>query len=106
MLVGANHEERGRMICSSGEAAAARTKQGIPSWRYHFANDKSNSKKGAVHGEEVPLVFGNSDPLSPLFQTAWGVFVKDPESGLSRLGWPEYDPKGILGIDFSLFIHY
>lgn len=49
---------------------------------------------GALHGQDVPLVFGGADGLGKVMQTAWANFAKDPERALDRLGWPRYNPNG------------
>ena len=90
------------MTCSSAEAAKARALLKIPSWRYHFVNNKSgNLTDGAKHGDEVPHVFGVAKfidkPLATkVLMPAWAAFAKDPVNGLSNLGWPKYDPTGKL----------
>jgi cholinesterase len=66
-------------------------------------------KTGAFHNAEIPMVFGTSETkvgttkdtpeeakLSKLMMHAWASFAKDPENGLSKLGWPIYDPTSTL----------
>jgi hypothetical protein len=63
----------------------------------------------AVHGAEIASVFGtvenmgrnplsaataNTKLLSKVMMEAWATFAKDPQNGLTRLGWPKYDPLG------------
>jgi carboxylesterase type B len=63
---------------------------------------------GVYHTAEIPMVFGSRslDPSiaadSPneaatvrLMMTAWTSFAKDPQNGLTNLGWPVYNRKGI-----------
>jgi cholinesterase len=79
MLIGANQNEGNGMICSSADAAKARKLHNVPVWRYHFANNKPGSTKGANHGEDVPQVFGDGvTGISKLFQDGWAAFTKDP----------------------------
>jgi carboxylesterase type B len=60
---------------------------------------------GAFHVSDVPIVLAtaerkvgkkNSEEQNLLIhnvQTAWAAFARDPEKGLTELGWPKYDPK-------------
>ncbi|KAF2667758.1 alpha/beta-hydrolase [Microthyrium microscopicum] len=91
--------------CGAAKAAAARSNKQIPVWRYHFADTDGSASGaalysaiglpgfGATHSTDVQPVFGKGK-LAKTFQTAWGAFAKDPQNGLSKLGWPKYDPKG------------
>jgi cholinesterase len=85
--------------CPSGAAADARRLQGVPSWRYRYMPNK------AVHGAEIASVFGtmqgmgrnplaatNTKALSKVMMQAWAAFAKDPQSGLTKIGWPKYNP--------------
>jgi carboxylesterase type B len=87
--------------CPSGAAADARRLQGIPSWRYRYMPNK------AVHGAEIASVFGtmegmgrntltttNTRALSKAMMQAWAAFAKDPQNGLTKIGWPKYNPLG------------
>lgn len=60
---------------------------------------------GAYHVSDVPLIMGttqrkqNTTPDEPEqailiknVMTAFAAFVKDPDNGLSKLGWPQYKP--------------
>jgi len=49
---------------------------------------KHNSTMGALHRQDIPLIFGGADGLGKVMQTAWGNFTKEPERALDRLGWP------------------
>jgi cholinesterase len=75
-------------------------------YRYHgvFPNQILTAKSGAYHSSEIPLIFGTSTDtgadtpdeakLAKAMQHAWATFAKDPDNGLSRLGWPVYQQKG------------
>ncbi|KAF1807813.1 alpha/beta-hydrolase [Eremomyces bilateralis CBS 781.70] len=114
MLVGSNHNEsllfttlgnitdpkaatslENGFNCGAAEAAKARSLLDVPVWRYHFANNPPNSTLGALHGMDVMYVFGDGvEGVSKLLQSSWATFVRDPKKGLSKIGWPKYDPKG------------
>jgi hypothetical protein len=64
---------------------------------------------GAYHGSELPLVYGapklkdasdsSTDTaaeaaLTKVMMSAWAGFAKDPENGLTKLGYPLYKPEG------------
>jgi carboxylesterase type B len=85
--------------CPSGAAADARRLHGVPSWRYRYMPNK------AVHGAEIASVFGtaegrgrnhldatNAKTLSKVMMQAWAAFAKDPQNGLTKIGWPKYNP--------------
>jgi hypothetical protein len=75
------------MVCGSAETAKARALNGVPVWRYLHAN--------AGTGSDMQLVFGDGvTGQSKIFQSAWGAFIKDPANGLTKFGWPKYDPSG------------
>jgi len=96
--------------CSAAEAAKVRLMNGVPVWRYHFADTKAGSTDGAPHAAEIPYVFdvggsvsgpllsflgaANNPDLVPVVQNAWGAFARDPQNGLTKYGWPKYDPTG------------
>jgi cholinesterase len=76
-------------------------------YRYHgvFPNQVLTPKSGAYHSSEIPLIFGTSTDtgedtaeevkLAKNMQYAWATFAKDPDKGLSRLGWPVYQQNGM-----------
>ncbi|KAJ5231761.1 Carboxylesterase type B [Penicillium citrinum] len=88
-----------------------RSKNDIPIWRYVYQGNFSNLSPrpwlGAYHTSEIPLVFGTynvttpySQPASRLeietsryMQGAWVAFAKDPQSGLQKYGWPQFNDK-------------
>ncbi|KAF1987299.1 alpha/beta-hydrolase [Aulographum hederae CBS 113979] len=97
--------------CPSGFSAAARRMANVPAWRYRYMGVWQNTAlapdMGAYHSAEIPLVFGATEQkpgasmntpeeemLSMNMMTAWAMFAKDPERGLSSMGWPMYDPAG------------
>lgn len=64
---------------------------------------------GAYHGAELAVLFGVTETFTGAKDTdaeaktgmvmrrAWSTFAKNPRDGLtSELGWPRYDPSGIL----------
>ncbi|KAH7360273.1 Alpha/Beta hydrolase protein [Rhexocercosporidium sp. MPI-PUGE-AT-0058] len=84
----------------------------VPTWRYRYFGDFPNlalstvSSSGAWHGSEIPMVFGTDldvqnvtarttaqEKIGDYMQGAWAAFVKDPERGLKKYGWPNYDPQ-------------
>lgn len=98
------------MTCASRNTARARKAAGVKVWRYRYFGDWPNSYiadgAGAYHGSEMPMVFGSTEYYRNVSDTseeakvvksmmgAWATFAKDPECGLARLGWPEFDEKG------------
>jgi len=96
------------MTCSSARTVQVRRKNNIPAWRYRYMGVWENTSlgpgTGAYHSGEIPVVFGttelrkDSKPDSPEqakvvkdTMHAWATFAKDPQKGLSGLGWPVYD---------------
>jgi carboxylesterase type B len=91
--------------CPSHFVAMARKALGIPSWRYRyfaaFPNSAMAPKEGAVHGSEIAHVWGtyrsakataDEVSLSKTMKHAWTEFAKDLKAGLTKLGFPIYDP--------------
>lgn len=82
--------------CGTAEGAKGRAMNKVPVWRYLFAYNKPGSKEGATHGDEVVYVFGDGKSgLSKWFQDSWAAFAESPAEGLTKLGWPQYDPHGM-----------
>ena len=91
--------------CPTGIRANASTAAGIPTWRYRyfgiFPNMALSSEAGAWHAAEVPIIFdtapGAATPaevsIANYMRGAWAAFAKDPQKGLTKYGWPEYDTK-------------
>ena len=65
------------MTCGAAETAKARLLHNVPVWRYFFASG----------GADITNAFSNQP-------SAAAAFVKDPENGLTKMGWPRYDGKG------------
>jgi cholinesterase len=92
--------------CGTAAAAKARYLDKVPVWRYHYSATGNWSQipvpgLGATHGQEIKLVFqaqpsvdGPPSALANLVQTAWATFAKNPNSGLTKYGWPKYNPNG------------
>lgn len=96
--------------CPVSYQAKARKDNGVPSWAYRYMADWNNTRlyptSGAYHGVDLHMIFGASGDVSgtapsaeqkkltKIMQHAWFSFSNDPWSGLTHLGWPEFDPKG------------
>jgi cholinesterase len=97
--------------CVALKSAKARVDHNVPVWRYRFFGDFPNNRRvddqGAYHGSELALVYGapklkdasdkSTDTpaeaaLTKVMMTAWASFAKDPENGLTKLGYPLYKP--------------
>jgi cholinesterase len=98
--------------CPPARAAEARVNAGLPTWRYRYMAAYPNTgvmpgpgKPLASHGAELTIVWGTMDnlnrskstpeelALSKNIRTAWSTFAKNPKEGLTKLGWPIYDPS-------------
>lgn len=104
--------------CSSGREVTNRLNNGVPSWRYRYNGEWPNSimypGSGSYHGADVSQVFGTAEDVSGAPNTkpevevshymmrAWAAFAADPKNGLSKLGWPKYNPQGMLLILFPI----
>jgi carboxylesterase type B len=104
--------EDGVFNCPASTAAAARARAGVPVWRYRFMARYPNTLlegQGAYHVGDVPIVMGaterkptaskntaEEEQMIKNTMTAWASFAKDPENGLSKLGWPKYNPQGMI----------
>ncbi|KAJ6144042.1 hypothetical protein N7471_003495 [Penicillium samsonianum] len=92
--------------CPLRESVRIRVSHHVPTWRYlyhgNFTNLSPTPWLGAYHGGETPLAFGNYDismtippsarevEVSQYIQGAWVAFAKDPRTGLSNYGWPQF----------------
>ncbi|KAF4342088.1 triacylglycerol lipase V precursor [Fusarium beomiforme] len=96
--------------CPVSYQAKARRDHHVPSWAYRYMADWDNTRlfptSGAYHGVDLHMIFGASGDVSgiapsadqkkltKLMQNAWFSFSDDPASGLSKLGWPKFNPSG------------
>ncbi|KAI4649478.1 hypothetical protein J4E93_003798 [Alternaria ventricosa] len=96
-------------VCPVSHEAHARIDAGVPTWVYRYYGDWNNTRlyptSGAYHGTELNMIFGGSKDASGLPQTqaqkdtvrlvqrAVAAFTEDPENGLTKLGWPVFDPE-------------
>ncbi|CZR68503.1 related to triacylglycerol lipase V precursor [Phialocephala subalpina] len=92
--------------CASAIEASARTSQNVTVYRYRYFGDFANLQlfpnSSTYHGSELEMIFGTAedvsgipntaveDKMSAYFMKVWGAFARDPENGLSNLGWPRY----------------
>lgn len=93
--------------CPVALRANASVDADVPIWRYRyfgvFPNLRISDEAGAWHGSENPMIFNtapNSIPATAeqiafgkYFRGAWAAFAKNPTSGLTAYGWPQYDPS-------------
>ncbi|KAI1005840.1 hypothetical protein K3495_g2380 [Podosphaera aphanis] len=92
--------------CPCSDRANISLANDVPTWRYRymgvFPNLAISPYAGAWHAAEIPVILNNM-PKSPLptpeeieignyTRGAWAAFAKDPNEGLSKYGWPQYDP--------------
>ena len=100
-------------VCPAARTARDRIANGVPTWRYRYMGVFDNVAvvpgMGAYHSSEIPIALG-TNPLRPnitgdtmeeaelekVIGHAWAEFAKDPEFGLSKLGWPVYGENGKL----------
>ncbi|KAF2829405.1 carboxylesteras-like protein [Ophiobolus disseminans] len=96
-------------VCPHSYDARQRTKAGVPTWVYRYYGDWNNTRlyptSGAYHGTELHMILGSSEDASGLpasdaqkatsrlFQRAVAAFADDPNNGLTKLGWPQFDPE-------------
>jgi hypothetical protein len=63
-----------------------------------------------IYGESAEITgFPESGPqlrLQGLMREAWGAFVRDPMRGLSKAGWPVYNPRGFFWRLFFFFFFF
>lgn len=103
--------------CPSGASARYRVDNGVPVWQSHYFGDWDNLRlhlnSGSYHGADLPMVFGTGEKVSGIpnsdrenefaryMASAWVAFASDPHEGLTKFGWPRYNPNGKFPIDFS-----
>ncbi|SZF00863.1 unnamed protein product [Blumeria hordei] len=92
--------------CPCSDRANSSIAAKVPTWRYRYMgvypNLEISPKAGAWHGAEIPLIFNttpenmSSTPeeiaTGKYIRGAWSAFAKDPSDGLTKYGWPKYDP--------------
>jgi hypothetical protein len=79
--------------CGTAEGAKARYLGKVPVWRYHYSGTKTGGYDGAIHGQDVGLVFGDGKrPMNKYVQTVWADFAKNHLTGLNKWNWPMYNP--------------
>lgn len=89
----------------------------VPTWRYRYFGDwpdlriTSTPNSGAYHASELAILFNTStlpaalssgipaatsqeEAFGTYMRGAWAAFSKDPVNGLTRYGWPAYNPTG------------
>lgn len=91
--------------CPCSDRANSSLAANVPTWRYRymgvFPNLAITPDAGAWHGAEVPIIL-NTLPPGPVSQEeidvgnymrgGWVAFARDPKDGLTKYGWPQYDP--------------
>ncbi|KAH6880672.1 Alpha/Beta hydrolase protein [Thelonectria olida] len=93
--------------CPVSYQAQARQQHDVASWAYRYMADWNNTRlfptSGAYHGVDLHMIFGASEDVSSiaatasqkkltrLMQNAWYSFSDNPTSGLSELGWPQFN---------------
>ena len=112
--------------CSAAVVVNQSVAAGFPTWRYFFNQSfpnineraalatigETNLDLEAIHGYEIAFVFGNflgvvpteqELALSKTIQTAWGSFIKNPDT--TGPGWARYgsridgvNPKGVADL--------
>jgi len=103
--------------CPSGASARYRADNNVPVWQSHYFGDWDNLRlyptSGSYHGAELPMVFGTAEKVSGIpnsdkenefaryMASAWVAFASDPHDGLTKFGWPRYNPDGKYRVDFS-----
>ncbi|KAK8059211.1 hypothetical protein PG996_009141 [Apiospora saccharicola] len=94
--------------CPNHAQALSRHNAGVAVWQYRYFGDWDNTRlyptSGAYHGVDMHMLFGNSEAVSgipptvaqdstvALMQHLWARFAADSFIGLSRAGWPRFEP--------------
>ncbi|EHA18641.1 hypothetical protein CBS76997_1524 [Aspergillus niger] len=99
-------------LCVSANTSIVRYNANRTTYRYQFAGNFSNVSPmhwlGAYHSSDLtmnfgtyPIVRGNGTLLekktSEVMQDYLLAFMRDPENGLERMGWPAFEPFGENG---------
>ncbi|KAH7007539.1 Alpha/Beta hydrolase protein [Ilyonectria destructans] len=95
--------------CPVSYQAQARRNNGVAAWAYRYMADWDNTRlfptSGAYHGVDLHMIFGASGDVSgiaptteqkkltKIMQNAWYSFSDSPSTGLSKLGWPQFNAK-------------
>ncbi|KAF7555920.1 hypothetical protein G7Z17_g1791 [Cylindrodendrum hubeiense] len=95
--------------CPVSYQVNARRQHDVPAWAYRYMADWDNTRlfptSGAYHGVDLHMIFGASEDVSgiapsagqkkltKIMQHAWYSFVDNPTSGLSDLGWPQFNTR-------------
>ncbi|KAI8937958.1 hypothetical protein NX059_005640 [Plenodomus lindquistii] len=96
-------------VCPTSHEARQRVKANVPIWAYRYFGDWDNTRlyptSGAYHGTELNMILGGSEDasglpatqaqryISGLFQGAVAAFAADPKQGLTKYGWPRFNPE-------------
>jgi cholinesterase len=96
-------------VCPISYEARSRVNAKVPTWVYRYFGDWDNTRlyptSGAYHGTELNMILGGSEDASGLpasqaqkdtarlFQRAVAAFAEDPKNGLSKIGWPMFNPQ-------------
>ncbi|QSZ30725.1 hypothetical protein DSL72_000283 [Monilinia vaccinii-corymbosi] len=92
--------------CPSGYRANYSIQAHVPTWRYRyfgaFPNTEIVPNAGAWHSADIPILFDTNIANPPdttaqiaigkYMRGAWAAFAKDPKHGLTKYGWPRYEP--------------
>ena len=95
-------------VCPVSFSARARVNASVPTWVYRYFGTWDNTRlyptSGAYHGSELHMILGSAEDASGLpgsraqketvrlMQRAVAAFAENPENGLKKLGWPEFQP--------------
>ncbi|EJU02409.1 alpha/beta-hydrolase [Dacryopinax primogenitus] len=95
-------------LCPAVQAAGDRLAAAVPTWRYVYEGvfpdiNNNTAELRSYHTAEIPSVFGtfrqstfnfpptaNEIALSAYMQSAWVAFARNPVSGLTSFGWPNF----------------
>lgn len=107
-------------VCPHSYEARQRVDANVPTWVYRYFGDWENTRlyatSGAYHGTELHMILGGSEDASGLsgsdsqaqketsrlFQRAVAAFVDNPRSGLTRFGWPQFNPETNSWIEIAV----